>query len=188
MRNQNEIQQFIDRSRQKDAAAFAQLVDEYQLLVFRLAFRLLCHEDEAKDMVQETFVKVWLSLDTYREEYRFSTWIYKIASNVCYDRLRSLHHSPSGYLSSMDCSELNLLSGDDADSALVNGQLKELILRFTHELTPKQKLVFTLSDVEGLEVSEIETITGLSAAKIKSNLFLARKTIRSKMNQIDVGL
>lgn len=188
MSNQKEIQLLIDRSRQEDAAAFALLVAEYQTLVFRLAFRLLCDEDEAKDMVQETFVKVWLSLDKYQQSCRFSTWIYKIACNVCYDRLRNLRHSPSGYPSGVDCSDLNLPSGEDVESILVNDQLKELILRFTHELTPKQKLVFTLSDVEELTVSEIENITGLSAEKIKSNLFLARKNIRIKMNQIDAGL
>lgn len=188
MKNQNEIQQLIERSRRKDATAFSGLVGEYQMFVFRLAFRLMCDEDEAKDMVQETFVKVWLSLDKYQENYRFSTWIYKIACNVCYDRMRSLRHSPSNYPSGSDCMELNLSSGDDAEAALVNAQLKELILRFTDELTPKQKLVFTLSDVEELPVSEIETITGLSAEKIKSNLFLARKNIRNRMNKIDAEL
>lgn len=189
MTNQNEIQQWIERSKQEDVAAFARLVDEYQMLVFRLAFRLLCDEDEAEDMVQETFVKVWLSLGKYEQQgCQFSTWIYKIACNVCYDRLRSLRHSPAGYPSGVECSELRLASGDDVETALANGQLKELILRFTHELTPKQKLVFTLSDIEELTVSEIEIITGLSAQKIKSNLFLARKNIRSKMNQIDAGL
>lgn len=187
MKHQNEVRPLIERSIQGDTAAFAELVAAYQLLVFRLSFRLLCDEDEAKDMVQETFVKVWLSLDKYQPKYSFSTWIYKIASNVCYDRLRNLRSSPSGYPSDVDCSELNLASGEDVESALTNDQLKDLILRFTHELTPKQKLVFTLCDVEGLAVSEVETITNLSAEKIKSNLFLARKNIRNKMNQIDAG-
>lgn len=188
MKNQNEILQLIERSKRGDAAAFAELVAAYQLLVFRLSFRLLCDEEEAKDMVQETFVKVWLSLDKYQQEYCFSTWIYGIASNVCYDRLRSMRNSPSTYPSNVDCSELNLSSGEDVESALTNDQLKELILRFTHELTPKQKMVFTLCDVEGLAVSEVEAITNLSAEKIKSNLFLARKNIRNKMNQIEPGL
>ncbi len=66
----------------------------FQPLVFRLAFRLLCDEDEARDITQETFVKVWLSLKTYNQENRLSTWLYKITCNTCYDRLRSLRHSP----------------------------------------------------------------------------------------------
>ena len=68
---QNEIQVLVEKSRRQDASAFALLVAEYQTFVFRLAFRLLCDEEEARDMVQETFLRVWLSLDKYRPEFRF---------------------------------------------------------------------------------------------------------------------
>ena len=86
---QKEIQALVERSRKQDASAFALLVAEYQTFVFRLAFRLLCNEEEARDMVQETFLRVWLSLDKYRPEFRFATWLYRVACNICYDRLRS---------------------------------------------------------------------------------------------------
>ena len=66
---QKEIQALVERSRKQDASAFALLVAEYQTFVFRLAFRLLCNEEEARDMVQETFLRVWLSLDKYRPEF-----------------------------------------------------------------------------------------------------------------------
>lgn len=64
MINQEKTLELVDRSQRKDTAAFAQLVTEFQPMVFRLAFRLLCDEDEARDITQETFVKVWLSLKT----------------------------------------------------------------------------------------------------------------------------
>ncbi|WP_291528397.1 RNA polymerase sigma factor [Bacteroides sp. UBA939] len=187
MMNQEKIQELISRSRKEDMKAFSLLLSEFQPLVFRLAFRLLCDEDEAKDIVQETFVKVWLALDKYNDECRFSTWLYKITYNACYDRLRSLRHSPlndeTAYLCSVDVS-----SGDDIESTVVNKQLKELILRYTDELSPQQKLIFTLRDIEELDVPEVEVITGLSAGIIKSTLYLARKNIRNKMNQIDNDL
>ena len=72
MMDQKKIQELISRSQQEDAIAFSLLVSTFQPLVFRLAFRLLCDEDEAKDMVQETFVKVWLALGKYNGECRFS--------------------------------------------------------------------------------------------------------------------
>ena len=156
MMNQEKIQELVSRSQQDDKRAFALLVSEFQPLVFRLAFRLLCDEEEARDITQETFVKVWLSLKTYNQKNRLSTWLYKITCNTCYDRS--------------------------------NKQLKELILRYTNELSPQQKLVFTLRDVEELEVAEVQIITGLSPEKIKSTLYLARKNIRNKMNQIDPDL
>lgn len=188
MMNEREIQVLIDKCKKQDTTAFAALVAEYRQLVFRLAFRLLCDEEEARDMVQETFVKVWLSLDKYNREYRFSTWIYTIAGNVCYDRLRSLQHSPSGSMQGVSLANISLSSGEDMEQSLINKELKELILRFTHELTPKQKLVFTLREIEGLEVSEVEAITGMSAEKIKSNLYQARKQIRIKINLMENNL
>ena len=155
MMDQKKIQELISRSQQEDAAAFSLLVSTFQPLVFRLAFRLLCDEDEAKDMVQETFVKVWLALGKYNGEYSVSA---------------------------------NISSDDNVELAVVNKQLRELILRYTDELSSRQRLIFTLRDIEELDVPEVQTITGLSAGIIKTTLYLARKNIRNKMNQIDAGL
>lgn len=187
MMNQEEIQKLVDRSRQDDKEAFGRLVSEFQSLVFRLSFRLLCDEDEARDITQETFVKVWLSLKSYDREKRFSTWLYKITCNACYDRLRSLSHSPLDKESSFSDSA-NIPSNDNIEISLANKQLKELILRYTDELPAQQKVVFMLRDVEELEVAEVQSITGLSPEQIKSTLYLARKNIRNKMNQIDPDL
>ena len=184
MMEQDKIQELVERSQSQDTVAFALLVGEFQPLVFRLAFRLLCDEDEAKDMVQESFVKVWLALDTYNGKSRFSTWLYKITCNTCYDRLRSLRHIPEKCDPDIDW-QGRLESADNVESALVNKQLKELILQYTQELTFQQRLVFMLRDVEELDMNEVQAITGLSSAQIKSTLYLARKNIRNKMIQID---
>lgn len=187
MMNQEKIQELVRRSQRDDTAAFAQLVAEFQPLAFRLAFRLLCDEDEARDMVQEAFVKVWLSLKKYNGESRFSTWLYKITCNTCYDRLRSLRHSPLDHESDFTDS-VNMVSGDNIEMAISNKQLKDLILLYTNELSPQQRLIFMLRDVEELDMAEVQTITGLSPEKIKNTLYLARKNIRNKMNQIDPEL
>lgn len=182
---QNEIQVLVEKSRRQDASAFALLVAEYQTFVFRLAFRLLCDEEEARDMVQETFLRVWLSLDKYRPEFRFSTWLYRVACNICYDRLRALQHSPAGALSDITFAELPVCSDDNIEATLVNRELKAHILYFMQQLTPKQKLVFTLRDIEELEIKEIEKITGFTSVQIKANLYLARKSIRKKLHEIN---
>jgi len=161
--------------------AFRQLVDTLQPFVYRLAFRLLCNEDEAKDVVQETFIRVWLHLHKYRPDARFSTWLYKIACNLCYDRLRAIKRSQVNSTTVFDLSQLDVPEENDIEQSLINRNLIEWITALTHDLTPKQKLVFTLRDIEGMELEEIREITGMSGEKIKSNLYLARQYIRKRI-------
>jgi len=178
--SQEEIQQMINRSIKGDKKSFECLVTAYQSMVFRLAFRLLCDEEEAKDIVQETFVKVWFNLEKYNSNYKFSTWIYKITCNLAYDRLRSQKY----VLQKIESVEASEIVNENAEKSLINKDLKKLIIYFTEKLPAKQKLVFTLRDIEDLEVEEVEKITGMSAEKIKSNLYLARKYIREKLETL----
>jgi RNA polymerase sigma-70 factor (ECF subfamily) len=181
--DREQVHTLIERSKNNDKQAFSLLVREYQTLVFRLAFRLLCDEEDAKDCVQDVFVKVWLNLKKYDRQILFSTWLYKITCNTCYDKLRHKRHTPTNAKTEIELAG-NLPSDENVESNLINRELKTLIISLTSELTPKQKLVFMLCDVEELSASEVEVITGLSKAKIKNNLYLARKHIRERMNQI----
>ena len=171
----------------KEKNEIEEIYEKYYKDVYRFVLALSKNPHIAEDITQETFVKVWLSLKTYNRKNRFSTWLYKITCNACYDRLRSLRHSSLNNEFAFSDS-INLASDDNIEISLSNRQLKELILRYTNELPPQQKLVFMLRDVEELEVIEVQTITGLSPEKIKSTLYLARKNIRNKMNQIDPDL
>ncbi|NCC09507.1 MAG: sigma-70 family RNA polymerase sigma factor [Bacteroidia bacterium] len=178
---QGELSACIKACLQQDVQAFARLVTHYQNMVYRLAFRLLSDDDEARDMVQETFVKVWLSLDRYEPTYKFSTWLYKITCHVCYDRLRVLYRSPSFLSSENVYAEIDFVSEEDVEQALVNREAKERILRLVDELSPKQKLVFVLREIEEMSVSEVTYITKLSANQIKYNLYWAKKNIQEKL-------
>ena len=181
--NQDKIRKLIERSKQHDRIAFRQLVETCQPFVFRLAFRLLCCEEEAKDIVQETFIKVWLHLQKYNNRNRFSTWLYKITCNLCYDRLRSMKWSPVNTVESINLSDLALFDESDIEQTIINSELIKYITALTYELSPKQRLVFTLRDIEELELEEVREITGMSNAKIKSNLYLARQYIRKRINE-----
>jgi RNA polymerase sigma-70 factor (ECF subfamily) len=180
----SQIQDLIDRCKRGETQAFGTLMTEFQALVFRLSFRLLGNEEEAKDVVQDVFIKIWLQMNKYDPQYGFSTWIYKITCNLCYDRLRSVKHFPDFFQASENILETNMASPENMEASVINKELNEWIVYFTGELSPKQKLVFTLSDIEEMDVDEIKTITGLSAEKIKSNLYLARKQIKDKINAI----
>jgi RNA polymerase sigma-70 factor (ECF subfamily) len=140
---------------------------------------MLCNEEEAKDTVQETFIKVWLHLEHYHTDKKFSTWVYAIATNLCLDKLKSSKHIYQS--NATDEALLNQISEDNVEQSMINSELGDIILRLTSGLTPKQKMVFTLRYLEDIEIDEIVQITGLTPAKIKSNLFLARQTIRRKL-------
>ncbi|MDR0606575.1 MAG: sigma-70 family RNA polymerase sigma factor [Bacteroidales bacterium] len=180
----DEIRELIIHSKQGNTKAFGELVVLFQPLVFQLSFRLLCDNDEAKDMVQEVFIKLWLQLEKYNPRYKFSTWVYKITCNMCYDRLRFIQRYPKSIEISSFIAEYVAVSSHNVETSVINSELKELILYFTNGLSPKQKIVFTLNDIEGLETEEIKEITGLSAGQIKSNLHLARKYIKDRINAI----
>ncbi len=155
------------------------LVEAHQFMVYQLAFRLLCNEEEAKDAVQETFLRVWLNLAQFDRERSFKTWVYAIAANHCYDRLKSLRYKAH----TVPLESIENLSSDEMELTMENVELGTRIARLTKRLSPKQKWVFTLCDLEGLSVEETSTITGLSAAKIKSNLYLARQSMRKELKK-----
>jgi RNA polymerase sigma-70 factor (ECF subfamily) len=172
-----EIDTLIGKSKNGDTEAFGQIVTGFRDMVFRLAFRLLCDGEEAKDAVQDTFVKAWSSLKRYDPRYSFSTWLYRIATRVCYDRLRAAERRRTERRLPQEYGD----TAANAEDRLINEELRNTILSLTEGLSPRQKLVFTLSDLEGLSAGEIRTMTGLSLSSIKSNLYLARKQIREKM-------
>jgi len=171
-----QINKYIDLCKCGNTDAFKYIVSEYQQLVYTLAIKMLCSEIDAEDIIQETFIKAWQNISRYKQQYKFSTWIYKIAANACYDKLRSKHT-----VEEVSLMDYDIISETNQEDLLQNKELKGLILKFTSGLSPKQKLIFTLSEIEDLTVEEIIQITGMTSSKIKSNLYLAKKYIKSKL-------
>ena len=180
--DKSSLNNLITSCLRNDQKAFREIVECYQSMIYSLSFRMLCNEEEARDTVQETFIKVWVNLRSYQSDKKFSTWIYTIASNLCLDKLKSSKHSK--YSGSIDEKINDLISTDNIEQAIINTELAEIILRLTGELTPKQKIVFTLRYLEEIEMEEIREITGMTAEKIKSNLYLARQSIRIKLENL----
>ena len=173
--------ELIERCRNGDSNAFRELVDNYQGRVYVFAFRILCNEEDAKDVVQETFIKVWRNLSKYNTALKFTTWLYKITANCCYDHLRTGKRRKQHVEIEQVKHACEQMLQSNMEQKIINEDLAAVISQLTNELTPKQKLVFTLKELEGFEVNEISAITNLSPEKIKSNLYLARKTIREQL-------
>ncbi|UCG28290.1 MAG: sigma-70 family RNA polymerase sigma factor [Bacteroidales bacterium] len=161
----------------RDKAAFRMLVDRYSDFAFSVAFRILNDEDESHDIVQESFITVWNKIEAFNPENNFSNWFYRIIVNKCIDALRKKKRNPMVYPDANSWSIPGLYSESNPDTKLNNKEIGKLIRSLTNQLSRKQKIVFVLSELEGLSRDDIAEITGMTRTSIKSNLFHARKKI-----------
>jgi len=167
----------IEACKNKNQAAFRTLMEHYAEFAYTVAFRIVNDKEEAKDLVQETFITVWDKIRGFHSEKPFSNWLYRIIVNKCYDALRKnkknmVHPEQSQW------NIPELLSHDDPETIMDHRELAYLIRSFTRNLSRKQKMVFVLSDLQGLTHDEISEITGMLKTSVKSNLNHARKKIR----------
>ena len=172
----------ITRCQQGDKEAFRWVVQTHQRMIFSLALKMLCDEEEAKDMVQETFIRVWQRIRELDQQKTISTWIYTIASRLCIDKLRRTNR-----IVSMPEDQLALrrfASDNDNQRTLENREWVSIVRTMAEGLSDKQRLVFTLCHLEGLSSAEVEQITGLDAKQVKSNLYVARQTIRQRLKEL----
>lgn len=172
----------ISRCQQGDKEAFRWVVQTYQRMVFSLTLKMMCDEEEAKDMVQETFIRVWQSIRSYDPQKTFSTWIYTIASRLCIDRLKRANRIVA--LPEDQLALRRFASENDSQQSLENKEWVSIVRTIADGLSDKQRLVFTLCQLEGLPSAEVEQITGLDAKQVKSNLYVARQTIRKQLKKL----
>lgn len=172
----------ITRCQRGDKDSFRWVVQTYQRMLFSLALKMLCDEEEAKDMVQETFIRVWQHIRDYDFQRAFTTWIYTIASRLCLDRLKRMNR-----IVAMPDDEMVVrcfASESDSQRTLENREWVAMVRTMAEGLSDKQRLVFTLCQLEGLSSDEAEQITGLDARQVKSNLYVARQTIRKRLKAL----
>lgn len=172
----------ITRCQQGDKEAFRWVVQTHQRMLFSLALKMLCDEEEAKDVVQDTFIRVWQSIRDYDPQRTFTTWLYTIASRLCLDRLK--RKSRIVPMPDDEQTVRNYAADNDSQRTLENSEWISIVRLMAEELSEKQRLVFTLCQLEGLTSEEAEEITGLDAKQIKSNLYVARQTVRKRLKEL----
>ena len=172
--------QIIEAVKDNNRLAFRQLVESYSDFAFAVAFRIVNNTDDAKDIVQEAFIKTWEKRASIKLNGSFKWWLRKVVVNNSYDQLRKRKRQAIN----PDVNAYKLMAGiisdEDSEKDLTNSELSGIILALTNKLSPKQKLVFTLSELEGMNHDEVVEATGLSKTSIKSNLSHAR----SKMEKM----
>ena len=167
---------------QGDVNAFEKLVTEYEKAVYAIAQRMTGNPEDAADMTQETFIKAYNSLGSFRGDSKFSVWLYRIANNVCLDFLRSRSRKPTVSLSVEDDEgeETQLDVADESQSPellLERGLTRDAVRRGLDTLPPDYKQILLLREIQGLSYEEIASALGIDLGTVKSRIFRARKKL-----------
>jgi RNA polymerase sigma-70 factor, ECF subfamily len=162
---------------------YCRLVEQHYAYAFRLAMRLVLDEETARDVTQESFIKVWLNFDKYDEGKRFSTWLYRIVSNACMDQWRRNKRRQAMYEASFENYENEFT--ESPEEKYVRNESLEMIRELCESLPPRQRLVFMLRDLQQMEMSEVCEITEMDANQVKANLYFARNQMRLKLEKFN---
>ena len=180
-------QEVVAIARRRDEAACRELVRRYERPIFSLIYRMVRNRELAEDLAQETFIKALNALESYRPEYKFSSWLFKIANNAAIDHLRkreldtlSLEGSPHADTPQLvEATALQI--GEKAETALEAVEHKELggeIERAIARLRPEYRTCILLRHVEGRAYEEIAEILNLPLGTVKTYIHRARNELR----------
>lgn len=183
--------ELIQKSKNGDIAAFEELICAYQKKTLNLAYRMLGNRPDAEDATQDIFLRVYRSIGGFNEESSFSTWIYKIATNVCLDALRkrkrqNLNNTVSISQQSADDEEYELPIEDSGPSPYEAAQKKEAMRaleRALEKLNEEQKTVIVMRDINGFSYEEIATSLDCTLGTIKSRINRARLALRKLLEE-----
>ena len=163
-----------------DEDAFAQLVARYQDKAFWVAYNLVGNAEDARDIGQEAFVRVFRALDRFDFNMSFYTWLYRIVTNLAIDRLRKTRKHPPVALNEIE-DMLRDTHGDNHPSfRMEREELKSSVRSVLQTLPDKYRTVLVLRDIEGLSCKEISSVTGTSHATVRWRLHTARKLFKEK--------
>jgi len=184
-------QSLIEKVRGGDYQAFEFLVTRYEAKVYRLAIRMLRNPQDAEDALQETFLQVFRGLPGFEGRSQFSTWLFRLASNVCLMRIRHRETEPSkllpleDYLPKLEEGEGPSMVdwADRPEDALLSKESREQMMGALEKLPPEYRAVFILRDIEGFSNAETGESLGISIAAVKSRLHRARLALRGMLSE-----
>jgi RNA polymerase sigma-70 factor (ECF subfamily) len=170
-----------------NTSAYNGLVQRYQRQVYNLAYRMLGNAEDAGDLVQDTFLRAYGALTSFRQDASFLTWLYKIASNLCIDQLRSRKAKSTLSL------EVELEEGREPaadlrstgpEEAAVRGSVQDVVQRAILNLPEKYRAVVVMRHLNDMSVDEIARVLELPTGTVKTHLFRAREMLRGRLRPV----
>lgn len=176
----------LARAREGDGDAFRALVERHSRRVFQLAFRMTGNEQDAEDVVQETFLRAYKQLGRFEARANFGTWIYRIAANCSVDsiRARQVHREQSHGASLDEVAELPAYGLPNPERVAESREIDGRVQAALGSLTPLERAAFTLRHYEGRSIDEISTVLGLRTSAAKHGVFRAVRKLRAALGPL----
>ena len=179
----------IQQAQSGDVDAFEQLIDEHQKRIFSIAYRVAGNPDDAADMAQEVLVKIFKNLNKFKGDSKFSTWIYRVATNTCLDELKRIRRHPTYSLDQEIDTDEGSISADIMDEAPTPEQAAErkavqnAVNAAIARLGDDHKKVIVLRDIQGFSYEEIAEMMNCSDGTVKSRISRARAQLKKILSQ-----
>ena len=183
--------QLVNEAKKGDKIAFEKLVVKYDRLVLNIAYGYKNNKDDADDIYQEVFMRVYRGLKNFQSKSKFSTWLYRITVNVCIEFKRKAKTHSHEPLNNFDEENENSFSyaevidsGMNTDQSTLDGETADLIQTELDKLPKQLKMAFTLKYYQGFKIKEISEMMNCTEGTIKGYLFTSSRKLREKLKPI----
>ena len=173
----------IDKARNGNEGAFKILVNKYYPRVYASLFSFTKSKKNSEDLAQQTFIKVWKQLDTFRCDSAFFTWVYRIAINLAKNFVVSSNYKKQRSNIPMESLNIDFSSFDDVEEVIIHNESMDKISNYINTLPESLKTAFTLRESEGKSYEEISVITDTPIGTVRSRIFRARESIIEYMKK-----
>jgi RNA polymerase sigma-70 factor (ECF subfamily) len=179
-------EELVARSVGGDAESFNQLIKRWERPIYALAYRTIGHEDDARDVVQETFLRAFRGLGGFKGQAKFSSWLYRIAMNLCRDWIRRQRRTP--VMVTPDGLDLIELAGEGegverVDDAVARKDLSRIVARAMTVLPEEQRAAIVLKEYHGLTFQEIAELLGCPLSTVKTRLYQGLTVLRKELER-----
>ncbi|MFL2708086.1 MAG: sigma-70 family RNA polymerase sigma factor [Gammaproteobacteria bacterium] len=183
-KNSNDIDSvLIEKVKNGNEGAFNFLVNKYYPRVYASLFSFTKSKEDSEDLAQQTFLKVWQQIKTFRGDSAFFTWVYRIAINLAKNYVVSSGYKKQKVNTSIESAEIDVSSYEDIESLLIHKQSLNKIKDFINTMPESLKTAFTLRESEGKSYEEISIITETPIGTVRSRIFRARELIIEYMQK-----
>ena len=167
----------IEKAKEGNEGAFNFLMNKYYPRVYASLFSFTKSKEDSEDLAQQTFIKAWQQIESFRGDSAFFTWIYRIAINLAKNYVASSGYKKQRVNSSIDQLEIDISSNENIESMLIHRQSLDDIKDFINTMPEALKTAFTLRESEGKSYEEISIITETPIGTVRSRIFRARESI-----------